>query len=265
MCISFFHNVTGSSFYPTSLLTSVRPATYPGRDTYTNVTAAIIFVCNTPGFIVSFTLDLLALATDVRFPLLHTPSLPFGSLSAWRLLFKDIKDNFSSFCLHNTSGSQPATLDSQLHTSPLCAFAMSYPTIQRSVTVVEKSKVSIQEKRLPVLGKENILVRVRSVALNPVDWKASWSSYTRLFGTDTQSQLIDWFLQPGSGTGADFSGDIVALGENAKTSGLKVGDVVGGIVHSANDNGAFQGQLILVDVMTVIKPLQLHRVSRYPS
>ena len=49
---------------------------------------------------------------------------------------------------------------------------MSYPTTHRAVTVVEKGKVSIQEKQLPVLGEENILVRVRSVALNPADWKA---------------------------------------------------------------------------------------------
>ena len=43
-------------------------------------------------------------------------------------------------------------------------------------------------------------------------------------------------------TGADFSGDIVAVGEKAKASGLKVGDVVGGMIPNTNDNGAFQGQ-----------------------
>lgn len=48
---------------------------------------------------------------------------------------------------------------------------MSYPTTHQTITVVEKGKVSIQEKQLPVLGEENILVRVRSVALNPADWK----------------------------------------------------------------------------------------------
>ena len=62
---------------------------------------------------------------------------------------------------------------------------MSYPATHRTVTVVEKGKVAIQEKQLPVLGEENILVRVRSVALNPMDWKASWSSYTHPFLTLT--------------------------------------------------------------------------------
>lgn len=119
---------------------------------------------------------------------------------------------------------------------------MSYPITHRTVTVIEKGKVAIQEKQLPVLGEENILVRVRSIALNPMDWKASWLSYTHPCLTDAQSQLIDWFHQPGSSTGADFSGDIVALGEKAKASGLKVGDVVGGFVRNTNDNGAFQGQ-----------------------
>lgn len=68
------------------------------------------------------------------------------------------------------------------------------------------------------------------------------------------AKYIDWFLQPGSGTGADFAGDIVALGEKAKSSGLKVGDAVGGFVRSSNDNGGFQGKLLLVDVTPIIKP-----------
>jgi NADPH:quinone reductase-like Zn-dependent oxidoreductase len=58
---------------------------------------------------------------------------------------------------------------------------MSYPATHRCVAVVEKGKVSIQEKQLPVLDEEGILVRVRSVALNPMDWKASRASCTPLF------------------------------------------------------------------------------------
>lgn len=85
------------------------------------------------------------------------------------------------------------------------------------------------------------------------------------FGTDARGQYIDWFLQPGSSTGADFSGDIIALGEKAKGSGLKVGDVVGGAVYFKNDNGSFQGKLLVVDVITVTEPSLLHRVSRLPS
>ena len=50
---------------------------------------------------------------------------------------------------------------------------MSYPTTHRSVTVIGAGKVEIQEKKVPAFSNEEILVRVRSVALNPVDWRAS--------------------------------------------------------------------------------------------
>lgn len=113
---------------------------------------------------------------------------PLSSPSAARaprLLFKDIKESYCSLsCLRNAPGPQTTTLASDLQTQTFrpiyrsskqifsARFAMSYPTTHRAVTVVEKGKVSIQEKQLPVLGEENILVRVRSVALNPADWKA---------------------------------------------------------------------------------------------
>ena len=50
---------------------------------------------------------------------------------------------------------------------------MSYPTTHRSVTVIGPGKVEVQEKKLPAFTDEEILIRVRSVALNPLDWKAS--------------------------------------------------------------------------------------------
>jgi hypothetical protein len=51
--------------------------------------------------------------------------------------------------------------------------AMSHPTTHRSVTVIDAGKVEVQEKAVPAFGDEEILVRVRSVALNPLDWRAS--------------------------------------------------------------------------------------------
>jgi NADPH:quinone reductase-like Zn-dependent oxidoreductase len=57
-------------------------------------------------------------------------------------------------------------------------------------------------------------------------------------------QLIDSSHPPGFSTGCDFSGDIVALGDKAKTAGFKVGDAVSGMVSNTKDNGAFQGEVI---------------------
>lgn len=60
------------------------------------------------------------------------------------------------------------------HLTSLIAI-MSYPTTHRSVTVIEAGKVKVQEKAVPAFDDEEILVRVRSVALNPVDWKVTRS------------------------------------------------------------------------------------------
>ena len=55
------------------------------------------------------------------------------------------------------------------------------------------------------------------------------------------TQLIDNYHPPGFSTGCDLSGDIVALGDKAKASGLKIGDKVSAMVSNTKDNGAFQG------------------------
>lgn len=55
-------------------------------------------------------------------------------------------------------------------------------------------------------------------------------------------QLIDSSRPSGFSTGCDFSGDIVALGDKAKASGLNIGDAASGMVTSTRDNGAFQGK-----------------------
>jgi len=111
---------------------------------------------------------------------------------------------------------------------------VSYPSTHRSVTVVEAGKVETQDKAVPAFSDEQILVRVRSVALNPLDWR-----------------LIDFSHPPGFSTGCDFSGDIVALGDKAKASGFKIGDIVSGMVSSTKDNGAFQEYVVIHHEITI--------------
>ena len=131
------------------------------------------FVCGALVFIVSFTLS----CPGRPLSSIINSLTPRQQLGATVQRYKEKYCNPS--CLHNISGPQTATLAShlQINSDIIKAeisqrtFAMSYPTTHRTVTVVEKGKVSIQEKQLPVLGEENILVRVRSVALNPADWK----------------------------------------------------------------------------------------------
>jgi hypothetical protein len=56
---------------------------------------------------------------------------------------------------------------------------MSVPSTHRALTVVERGdqttnkpgRVEVQERPVPALREDGVLVRVKSVALNPTDWK----------------------------------------------------------------------------------------------
>jgi len=101
------------------------------------------------------------------------------------------------------------------------------PKTQRAFAVIEKDSADVvANKSLPTLEPDTIIVNVKAIALNPVDWKH-----------------VAWRLEPGSSVGADFCGDIVAIGSAAESSGLKVGDAVAGCIHGGLPdpaNGAFQ-------------------------
>lgn len=78
---------------------------------------------------------------------------------------------------------------------------------------------------VPALKPTYVLVKVHAVALNPTDWKS-----------------IDRLQDPGFTVGCDYSGTVVAIGEQV-TKSLTPGDRVAGFVHGAKatapDSGAF--------------------------
>jgi len=64
---------------------------------------------------------------------------------------------------------------------------MSVPSTHRALTVVERGdkstnkpgRVEVQERPVPALREDGVLVRVKSVALNPTDWKVILSPHFR--------------------------------------------------------------------------------------
>jgi len=111
---------------------------------------------------------------------------------------------------------------------------MAVPSTHRALTVVERGdretnkpgRVDVRERPVPALKEDGVLVRVKSVALNPTDWKH-----------------LDWLLPEGASIGCDFAGTVAAVGEKAKDAGFKIGDDVAGFVRGGSidkDNGAFQ-------------------------
>jgi NADPH:quinone reductase-like Zn-dependent oxidoreductase len=47
------------------------------------------------------------------------------------------------------------------------------PTTHRALVVTEKGKVALKEVPIPKLEDDQVLVRVKAVAINPIDWKVS--------------------------------------------------------------------------------------------
>ncbi|KIM27903.1 hypothetical protein M408DRAFT_70528 [Serendipita vermifera MAFF 305830] len=120
---------------------------------------------------------------------------------------------------------------------------MSLPSQHRALVVTEKGKVGVKVQPLPKFSDEEILVRVRAVALNPTDWKH-----------------VDYLLKPGQSVGCDFAGDVAAVGNNAKNKGFAVGDAVAGFVRGGfvvSDNGAFQEYVVTLPESVWHKPESL--------
>lgn len=99
--------------------------------------------------------------------------------------------------------------------SPKSSATMSIPTQQKALIIPEQSAPFTLTRSFPVpeAGKDEVLVKIKAAALNPVDWMIQKSG---IFVTHYPAVL-----------GVDISGVIVQLGEGVKGRGMfKVGDKV---------------------------------------
>jgi aspyridone synthetase trans-acting enoyl reductase len=48
---------------------------------------------------------------------------------------------------------------------------MSLPSTHNALVVIERGKVAVKQQSVPRFNEDEILIRVRAVALNPTDWK----------------------------------------------------------------------------------------------
>jgi NADPH:quinone reductase-like Zn-dependent oxidoreductase len=108
---------------------------------------------------------------------------------------------------------------------------MSLPTTQKALVIDGPKKASVKTtKTIPKLRPDYILVKVHAIALNPTDWKH-----------------LDYMPSPGHILGCDYSGTVVAVGDNV-TKSWKPGDRVAGGVHGSNalepEDGAFAQYIV---------------------
>ncbi|CAO1619114.1 unnamed protein product [Parajaminaea phylloscopi] len=82
----------------------------------------------------------------------------------------------------------------------------SVPAQMRSLRTQDGKKAGIETVPVPQPKENEVLIKVKTVTLNPTDWKS-----------------VAWLAPPGNGVGCDAYGTVVKLGPNLKAD-VKVGD-----------------------------------------
>ncbi|KAI0636542.1 GroES-like protein [Trametes polyzona] len=100
------------------------------------------------------------------------------------------------------------------------------PKVMKALVVQEQGGAAVQDHPVPVVGDDDVLLKTVAVALNPTDY-----------------HFLDHFAQPGTVSGCDFSGNIVAIGRAAASAypELRIGTHVAGFTIGSTfpDSGAF--------------------------
>lgn len=122
---------------------------------------------------------------------------------------------------------------------------MSLPTTQRALKVHGPGDVRLQDDcSLPLLADDEILVRVRYVAINPVDAK-----------------VLDMGPIIGATLGCEFSGDVAKVGSSVANERLVVGAAVFGCVYGNHPgqphNGAFAEFVAVAGDLVYLLPKHL--------
>ncbi|KAI0764949.1 GroES-like protein [Fomes fomentarius] len=99
---------------------------------------------------------------------------------------------------------------------------MTLPSTMKALVIQENRTVALQDRPVPTIDDDEVLIKTGAVALNNVEWK-----------------LVAFIGIPGTILGVDLAGEIVQVGKNVTQR--KVGERVATFVHGAHyaDRGAF--------------------------
>ncbi|KAJ8096550.1 chaperonin 10-like protein [Lipomyces tetrasporus] len=115
---------------------------------------------------------------------------------------------------------------------------------QKAIVIQDANKAKlVNDRPLPSLRDDYLLVQTVAVALNPTDWKE-----------------IDFLGSPGALVGCDYAGIVKAVG-TAVTRAFKVGDRVCGFSHGSNtvqhEDGTFAEYIVVKGDLQIHIPDQL--------
>ena len=111
------------------------------------------------------------------------------------------------------------------------------PQTHRAVIVQADATVKAEERPIPTIGENEILVKVSAIAINPTDWK-------RMFISDRAQEKCFFLIlappdarrntNPGTILGCDFAGIVVQTGHNLRVP-VEVGDKVAASLRGGVD------------------------------
>ena len=108
------------------------------------------------------------------------------------------------------------------------------PQTHRAVIVQADKTAKTEERPVPTVGENEILVKVSAIAINPIDWKRTFI----ILGSDTVLTLptIDSRrdTSPGTILGCDFAGIVVQAGPSLRVP-VQVGDKVAASLRGGVD------------------------------
>lgn len=110
------------------------------------------------------------------------------------------------------------------------------PSNKAAVLTATKAPLEIKEVPYPTPNENEIIVKNRAVAINPVDW----------FQQEMGPEVIPFLKYPAI-LGYDVAGEVEALGSGVTK--FKVGDRVAGLVHQG-----FQEHVLLSEHMVTTIP-----------
>lgn len=90
------------------------------------------------------------------------------------------------------------------------------PTYQHAIKVLRRGvAVVVSDVAVPTIRPNEVLVKVKAVALNPTDWKH-----------------VEFLASPGATVGCDYAGTVVKVGREV-TKEVQIGDRIAGFVHGS--------------------------------
>jgi len=116
---------------------------------------------------------------------------------------------------------------------------MSIPTTMRAVVVQANRTVKTEQKPVPKLASNEILLKIQALGENPTDWKHA-----------------AYFSQPGDIIGCDYVGSVVAIGSEVPSGSVKIGETRFGFMKGGMSptRGAFAEYVAAAWDLTSVVP-----------